>query len=79
VQAEVLMASVHDGDALGVWLAVSSKVAVAALPASGLLAVLHLVRGEGLGWLEAAVYVAWLGAVSTELVKIVRTFVGGGS
>jgi hypothetical protein len=78
MQAEVLMQALYDGDGVGAWFAVSSKVLGAALPASGLLALLHLARGEGLGWLEAAAYVGALSALLTEMYKVVKSIGGEG-
>lgn len=77
-QAEVLMQALYDGDGVGAWFAVSSKVLQAALPASGLLAVLHLARGEGLGWAEAATYFGVLAALLTEMYKVVKSIGGEG-
>ncbi|KAL4425556.1 hypothetical protein ABPG75_009572 [Micractinium tetrahymenae] len=78
-QWEVLMSSVHDGDILGIWFALSSKVASVALPLSAALAMLHLLRGEGLGGWEAACYLGAVGGLATELWKVVRAFIGGES
>ncbi|EFN57785.1 hypothetical protein CHLNCDRAFT_143130 [Chlorella variabilis] len=77
-QAEVLMSGVYDGDITGIWYAVSSKVVAVAGPASALLAMLHLARGEGAGWLEGGMYLAFLAAVVTELGKIIGNVTGGG-
>ncbi|PSC77022.1 SOUL heme-binding [Micractinium conductrix] len=76
---EVLMSAVHDGDVVGMWFAVSSRVVKVALPASAALLVLHLARGEGLGTAEAAAYLAAVGGLGTECWKVVRAFVGGES
>lgn len=76
---EVLMISVHDGDVVGVWYALSSKVVKLALPASAALAVLHLARGEGLGALEGATYLGVVAGLVTELYKVVRSITGGES
>lgn len=71
-QWEVLMSSVHDGDVTGIWFALSSNVIKVAIPASAALALLHLIRGEGLGGLEAAAYVGVVAGCFTELWKVVR-------
>lgn len=48
---EVFMASLHDGDATGVWYCLSSGVAKVALPASVILALMHGFRsGRVEGW-----------------------------
>lgn len=78
-QWEVLMSSLHDGDAVGIWFALSSKVASVALPLSVALAMLHLLRGEGLGGWEAACYLGAVAGLTTELWKVVRAFIGGES
>ncbi len=72
------MSSVYDGDVKGIWYAVSSKVLAVALPATGVLAVLHLARGEGAGWLEGGVYAALVAAAFTEVNKIIGNVTGGG-
>lgn len=55
---EVLMRSLHDGDAAGVWFCLSSPVWRAALPASVALAVLHLARWVAGSWARRAVLIA---------------------
>lgn len=65
--AEVLMVCLSSGDVLGVWFVLSSGVARAALPLSVALAVLHLVRGEGLGGWEAACYLGLVAGLTTEM------------
>lgn len=72
------MQSLHDGDVLGVWFCLSSPAWRAALPLSTALLLLHVVRGEGLGGLEAACYLLAIGGLSTELFKIIRAVTGGG-
>jgi hypothetical protein len=62
----------------GVWFAISSKLTVAAAPTAGVLVLLHLLRGEGLGWLEGSVYLALVAGLLTEMAKVVRSMGGGG-
>ena len=70
--------ALHDGDAFGCWMCISSPVWKAALPLSGAAALLHILRGEGLGALEAATYLAFIAGLGTEMWKVVRSVTGEG-
>ncbi|GAB4816722.1 hypothetical protein N2152v2_003768 [Parachlorella kessleri] len=74
---EAGMQALHDGDALGVWQALSPGVLRVTLVVAPLLLVVHLARGEGLpglggALLEDGCYLALVAAGVTELVKVVK-------
>ena len=83
-EAEVFMASVSSGDALGAWQVASNKVLYACLPVIGATTVCKLFTGHGLpgpflSTLESLAWILTVVCIATTLSKIFRDLSGGES